>query len=463
LDKTALTKFLKYPVKKMNISQEKVDNLNAIVKININPEDYLPRVDKAIKDNAKKAKIPGFRPGMVPASHIKRMYGKSILVDEINNMLSDTLNKYLEDEQLEVLGQPLPKFEEEKHYNWDFADNFEFNYEVGLAPEFNIDFSANDKLTQYIIKVDEETLASRIKNIRRSYGKMTNPDVSADDDVLYGELTQLSPDGSVFEDGISNTTSVRLDQIQDGDIKASLIGLKKDDEVVLDIQKAFNNDAAKVAGLLKIDEETAEDLKSNFRLTVKNVNRLEESDLNQEFFDKLFGEGVVTTEAEFVAKITGELESMMVQDAERKLQDDIYKYSLNKVHFNLPDDFLKRWLKATNEKLTAEELAGGYSDFAQNLKWTLIENKVIKENNIDIKYEEVFEMAKQSLGQQFSMYSPQGISDEQLSQFTVQYLQKKENASKIFEDVKHLKVFDFIKNAVTLEPKEILYSDFNKL
>ena len=447
----------------MNISQEKVDNLNAIVKININPEDYLPRVDKAIKDNAKKAKIPGFRPGMVPASHIKRMYGKSILVDEINNMLSDTLNKYLEDEQLEVLGQPLPKFEEEKHYNWDFADNFEFNYEVGLAPEFNIDFSANDKLTQYIIKVDEETLASRIKNIRRSYGKMTNPDVSADDDVLYGELTQLSPDGSVFEDGISNTTSVRLDQIQDGDIKASLIGLKKDDEVVLDIQKAFNNDAAKVAGLLKIDEETAEDLKSNFRLTVKNVNRLEESDLNQEFFDKLFGEGVVTTEAEFVAKITGELESMMVQDAERKLQDDIYKYSLIKVHFNLPDDFLKRWLKATNEKLTAEELAGGYSDFAQNLKWTLIENKVIKENNIDIKYEEVFEMAKQSLGQQFSMYSPQGISDEQLSQFTVQYLQKKENASKIFEDVKHLKVFDFIKNAVTLEPKEILYSDFNKL
>ena len=190
---------------------------------------------------------------------------------------------------------------------------------------------------------------------------------------------------------------------------------------------------------------------------------MEESDLNQEFFDKLFGEGVVTTEAEFVAKITGELESMMVQDAERKLQDDIYKYSLNKVHFNLPDDFLKRWLKATNEKLTAEELAGGYSDFAQNLKWTLIENKVIKENNIDIKYEEVFEMAKQSLGQQFSMYSPQGISDEQLSQFTVQYLQKKENASKIFEDVKHLKVFDFIKNAVTLEPKEILYSDFNKL
>ena len=169
---------------------------------------------------------------------------------------------------------------------------------------------------------------ARIKNIRRSYGKMTNPDVSADDDVLYAELTQLSPDGSVFEDGISNTTSVRLDQVKDEKIKKSFIGLKKDDEVTLDIQKAYNNDAAKIAGLLKIDEETATDLKSNFRLTVKNINRLEEGDLNQEFFDKLFGEGVVTDEAGFRAKITEEIETMMNQDADRKLQNDIYNYSI---------------------------------------------------------------------------------------------------------------------------------------
>jgi trigger factor len=447
----------------MNISQEKIDNLNAVVKINIDPADYQPRVDKVMKDHAKKAKIPGFRPGMVPVSHIKRMYGKSILVDEINNLLSDTLNKYIEDEHLEILGQPLPKRDDDKEYNWDFTDNFEFNYELGLTPEFAIDFSSKDKLIQYIIKVDDETLASRIKNIRRSYGKMTNPDVSADDDVLYGELTQLSPDGSVFEGGVSNTASVRLDQIQDEAIKASLIGLKKDDEVKLDIQKAFNNDAAKVAGLLKIDEETAADLKSDFRLTVKNVNRLEESDLNQEFFDKLFGEGTVTTEEEFRAKITDELEAMMVQDAERKLQNDIYQYGLDKVKFELPDDFLKRWLKASNEKLTAEELAGGYKDFAQNLKWTLIENKIVKDNNIDINYEDVFELAKERLGQQFKMYSPQALDDQQLGQYAAQYLQNKENAAKIFEDVKASKVFDYIKSVITLDQKDILFTDFSKL
>ncbi|GGH19696.1 trigger factor [Mucilaginibacter phyllosphaerae] len=447
----------------MNISQEKIDNLNTVVKININPEDYQPKVEKAMKDQAKKAKLPGFRPGMVPVAHIKKMYGKSILVDEINNMLSDTLNKYLDEEKLEVLGQPLPKVDETKEYNWDFADNFEFNYEVGLAPQFDIDFSSKDKLTQYVIKVDDETLESRIKNIRRSYGKMTNPDVSADDDVLYAELAQLSPDGSVFEGGINNITSVRLDQIKNEEIKKSLIGLKKDDEVVFDINAAFDNDAAKVAGLLKIEEDEAADLKSNFKLTVKNVNRLEEGDLNQEFFDKLFGEGVVTDEAGFRAKITEELEMMMTQDAERKLQDEIYTYSIDKVSFDLPDAFLKRWLKATNEKLTDEELEGGYADFAKNLKWTLIENKLMKDNSIDIKYEEVFEFAKGSLEQQFRMYSPQALTEEQLGQYTVQYLQNKENANKIFEQVKALKVFDYIKSVITLDKKEILFSDFNKL
>jgi len=447
----------------MNISKENIDKLNAVVTINMNPEDYQPRVDKAIKDHAKKAKIPGFRPGMVPAAHIKKMYGKSILVDEVNNLLSDTLNNYLNEQKLEVLGQPLPKIDDKKEYNWDFADNFEFNYEVGLAPEFAIDFSSKDKITHYDIKVDDETLAARIKNIRRSYGKMTNPDVSADDDVLYSELTQLSPDGSVFEDGISNTASVRLDQVKDAKIKKSLIGLKKDDVLTLDIQKAFDNDAAKVAGLLGIDEETAADLKSNFRLTVKNVNRLEEGDLNQEFFDKLFGESVVTDEAGFIAKITEEIETMMAQDSERKLQNDIYNYSLDKVKFELPDEFLKRWLKATNEKLTEEELEGGYKDFAQNLKWTLIENKILKDNNIEIKYEEVFEAAKQSLGQQFKMYSPQPISEEQLSQYAVQYLQNKENANKVFDEVKALRSLDYIKSVVTLDKKEIAYNKFKDL
>lgn len=447
----------------MNISKQNTDKLNAVLTVNMAPEDYQPKVDKAIKEQAKKANIPGFRPGMVPPAHIKRMYGKSILVDTINNLLSDTLNNYLTEEKLEVLGQPLPKMDDEKSYNWDFNDTFEFNYEVGLAPEFTVDFSSKDKLTQYVIKADEETIAERIKNIRRAYGKMTNPDVSADDDVLYAELTQLSPDGSVFDYGISNTTSVRLDQIKDEAVKSSLIGLKKDDVVTFDIQKAYGSDAAKIAAILKIEEADAAEVKSNFQLTVKNINRLEESDLNQEFFDKLFGAGTVTDEAGFRAKIVEEIETMMNQDADRRLQNDIYNYAIDKESFELPDEFLKRWLRATNEKLSEEELQGGYQDFARNLKWTLIANKILTGNDIKVEYSEVFEAAKQSLDQQFRMYSPQPLSEEQLSQYAVQYLQEKENANKIFEEVKALKVFDYIKSVITLDKKEISYADFKEL
>jgi len=447
----------------MNITQEKIDNLNSVLTVKINPEDYKERVEKAIKSQAKKAKLPGFRPGMVPAAHIKKMYGKSILVDEINTLLNDSLNNYIGENKLEILGQPLPKLDDDKEFNWDYTDEFEFIYELGLAPEFELDFSSKDKIAHYQIKVDQETLDSRITNLRKSYGKMTNPDVSADDDVLYADLKQIAADGSIFEGGISNTASVRLDQISDSKIKKSLIGLKSDDEVVLDIQKAFDGNAVIIAKVLNISEEDARDLQSKFQLVVKKINRLEEGDLNQEFFDKIFGENIVKTEAEFRDKIREELESMMVQNADQKLQADLFQFGLDKVKLSLPDDFLKRWLKATNEKLSDEELDKDYDDFARNLRWTLIENKIIKNNKIEIKYEEVFAAAKSRLDAQFRMYSPQPLAEDQLGQYTAQFLQNKENANRIFEEVKAQHVFDYLKGVITLDKKDIEYNKFLEL
>ncbi|PWS31205.1 trigger factor [Pedobacter paludis] len=446
----------------MNITQEKTGNLNAVVKIKIAPADYTAKVDKAIKDQAKKAQLPGFRKGMVPAAHIKKMYGKSILVEEVNNLLNDTLSNYIAEQKLEILGQPLPKMDDDRDFKWDNTDEFEFDYELGLAPAFDVEITSKDKFTEYVVKADEETLESRIKNIRRSYGKMSNPEVSAADDVLYSELTQLSPDGSVFEGGITSTATIRLDQIKDKKILKSLIGLKKDDEVVIDLQKALE-DVSIISKALNISEEDAAELKSNFKLVVKNVNRLEESDLNQEFFDKLFGEGTVTDEAGFRAKITEEVESMFKQDADRKLSNDIYEQLLTKYNFELPDEFLRRWLKATNEKLTDEELAEGYDDFAKNLKWTLIENKIIKDNQIEIKYEDVVQAAKAKLDAQFRMYSPSPLPEDQLAQYAVQFLQEKENANRVFEEVKALKTFEQIKSVATLDQKEIAYDKFIEL
>ncbi|WEK18208.1 MAG: trigger factor [Candidatus Pedobacter colombiensis] len=447
----------------MNITQEKINDLNAVVKIKIAPEDYTEKVDKSIKEQAKKATLPGFRKGMVPAAHIKKMYGRSILVEEINNLLSETLNKHLTDNKVEILGQPLPVMDDSKEFKWDYTDEFEFDYELGLAPAIDVAITSKDKFTQYVVKADEETLAARIKNIRRSYGKMTNPEVSAEEDVLYAELAQLSADGSVFEGGITQTGSIRLDQVTDKKILKSLIGLKKDDVVELDVQKAFDKNEVIIAKLLNISEEDAKDLQSKFQVTVKNVNRLEEADLNQEFFDKIFGEGVVTDEAGFTAKITEEIESMFKQDADRKLQNDIYTKLIESVNIELPDEFLRKWLKATNEKLTDEELAEGYDDFAKNLKWTLIENKLIKDNNIEIKYEDVFQTAKQRLDAQFRMYSPSPMPEDQLAQYTATFLKEKDNANRIFDEVKALKVFEYIQSVATLDQKEIAYNKFIEL
>lgn len=447
----------------MNITQEKVNDLNAVVKIKIAPADYTEKVEKSIKEQAKKANLPGFRKGMVPPAHIKKMYGRSILVEEINNLLSESLNKHLTDNKVEILGQPLPVMDDSKEFKWDYTDEFEFDYELGLAPAIDVNITSKNKFTDYKVKADGETLASRIKNIRKSYGKMTNPEVSAEDDVIYAELTQLGTDGSVFEDGINATGSIRLDQVTDKKILKSLIGLKKDDVLELDVPKAFDKNAGIIAKLLNISEEDAAELKSKFRVTVKNVNRLEEADLNQEFFDKLFGEGTVTDEAGFTARITEEIEGMFQQDADRKLQNDIYTALIDSVKIDLPDEFLRKWLKATNEKLTEEELAEGYDDFAKNLKWTLIENKLIKDNNIEIKYEDVFQTAKQRLDAQFRMYSPAPMPEDQLAQYTATFLKEKDNANRIFDEVKAIKVFELIKSVATLEPKEITYNKFIEL
>lgn len=446
----------------MNITQEKINDLNASLTVKISPDDYREKVEKAIKEQAKKMKLPGFRPGMVPPAHVKKMYGKSILVDEINNLLSESVNNYIQQNEIEILGQPLPK-ESDDQFNWDFNDEFVFNYELGLAPEVNVTFSDKDKLTQYVIKVDPETLAARTKNIRRSYGKMTNPEVVADGDVIFGRFEQLNADGSIFEGGIDVTTSLRTDAVKDASALKALIGLKKDDVVEnFDLVKAVDDDK-QIVRILKLDEENPIIPESKFKLTVKNINRLEEADLNQEFFDKVFGEGVVKTEEEFTAKITEELETMMVQDAEKKLASDLYKHGSEKATMDLPDEFLKRWLKVANKDLSDEELDKGYEDFAKNLRWTLVENKIVKDQKLEIKYEDVFEAAKARLDAQFRMYSPQALSEEQLGQYTAQFLKEQENANRIFDEVKSQKVFEYLKSVVTLDKKEIPFNEFEKL
>ncbi len=442
----------------MNISHQKVDDVNAKINVELTPEDYNPTVDKAIKEQAKKAKLPGFRPGMVPTGHIRRTYGKSILFDEINKLVNDKIAEYIGENKLEVLGQPLPvESDADANYNWDFKDTFAFNYEIGLAPAFETPFSKETAFKAYDIKADDATLAERVKNLRRSYGKMTNPEVSEEGDVLYATFKQEK------EEGIEKTTSVRTDIIEDAKVKKSLVGLKKDDTVKIDVKKAFK--VADIARILGITEEEAANLDvTKFELSVKNINRLEESDLDQEFFDKLFPAGEVTKEEEFTAKVKEEVENLFKQNSDQKLRNDIYTYGMDKVDVAFPETFLKKWLKATNPNISDEELEEGFADFLSNLKWTIIENRIVTANSLEVKYDEVIALAKERIYAQIKMYNiNEEPTDEQLNQFAMQLLQDREQANRLFEEAKALKVFDYLKENVSLTPEEITYVDFEKL
>lgn len=449
----------------MNITHQNSDELNAVLTVEIAPEDYNPQVDKAIKDQAKQAKLPGFRPGMVPASHIRRTYGKAILFDEVNRLVSERINSYIEEQKFEILGQPLPKENDGAEYNWDFNDTFKFDYEIGLAPAFETPFTDKTKFTEYVIKADKKTLEERMKNLRRSYGKMSNPEVSEEGDVLYGNLVQVDDAGTPVEGGIDKDASLRTDLVDDKAIRKSLIGLKKDDQVTLDVRKAY--DAATAARILGITEEGVAAMDHPTVLfTVKNVNRLEDAELNEAFYTKVFGEGVVSNEKEFEEQVRKEVESMLTQNATQKLQNDIYLAGMEKVKLELPEDFLKRWLAATNPEIKPEELEEGFADFLKNLKWTLIENQIIRANNLEVKYDEVLDLAKQRITAQFRMYGQGQMpdpSDEELHKYAIQLLQDKEQANRLFEEVKSLKVFDYVRGLVKIDQKEIEYDKFLKL
>ncbi|WP_316930561.1 hypothetical protein [Sphingobacterium sp. IITKGP-BTPF85] len=286
---------------------------------------------------------------------------------------------------------------------------------------------------------------------------MTNPEVSEEGDVLYATLKQDK------EDGIEKTTSVRTDIIEDAKIKKSLVGLKQDDTVKIDIKKAFN--AEDISRILGITPEEVEALDvTKFELTVKNINRLEESDLNQEFFNKLFAEGEVTEEAEFRTKVKEEVENLFKQNSDQRLRNDMYTFGMEKVDVAFPEEFLKRWLKATNPSISEEELNEGFADFLNNLKWTIIENRVVTENGLEVKYDEVINLAKERIYAQIKMYNiNEEPSDEQLSQYAIQMLQDREQGNRLFEEAKALKVFEFLKEQIKINKEEIEYSAFEKL
>lgn len=439
----------------MNVTRENIDALNATVRINIVKPDYEEKVEKKLREYRRTASIKGFRPGHVPFTMIKKMYGTTVLVDEINTIVSESLSEFIKNEKLDILGDPIPKHDE---HSFDPANSeeFTFSFELGLAPEFEVSLSKKQKLTRYLIEPDAKMIADYVDNYARRNGEFVKIKTSEEKDVLKGSV--VSADGSITNDD----ASLSVDLVKDETLKKEFIGKGEGDTVTFDIRTAFPNDY-EIAGILRKQKDEVKDLNGLFTLTVREVTRFMPAENDQALWDKVYGEGTVTSAEEFEAKVTGEIRQYFSRETDYKLRTDARDTLLKKTTFELPEEFLKRWLLRVNEKTTAEDIEKDWDHFRDDLRWQLIKNKVAKENGIKITDEEILAEAKEFTRAQFSQYGLYYATDEQITSFAKDMLKKEDDARRIAEKVLDTRVLDIVIEAMKVEDKQVSAEEFNKL
>ncbi len=447
----------------MNITQEKIDNLNAVVKVKLSPEDYQAKVDSALKEYTKKVNMPGFRPGKVPVGMVRKMYGKSILADELNKILNDTLYKYIKENNIEILGNPLPSTDEEFKIDLEKQTEFEFRYDIGLAPAFALELSKKDKYPFYSVKIDEDLVNKYVTDLARRYGKLINPDTSEEKDWITADLVELDANKEILAGGIYKSSSIFTERLKGTAIKTALTGLKAEDK--LELENSFFSDSDDVAYFAQLLQVPAERLGTvSLRLTVKNINRLAPADMNQELFDKIYGPGEVNSEEEFRARVREELSRMFVNDSDRILRADIKKAMLAKFNLTLPDQFLKRWIMTVNEKpVTPDQVEKEYETYSEQLKWQLVENKILKENQVKVSEEEATDFVSHVIRAEYAKMGKSDVPDDEIKKIAANVLAKEEEGKKIYNQVYERKLLELFKTIFTLEPKELPYDEFTKL
>jgi len=447
----------------MNITRENIDDLNAVLKVKIEKADYEDKVETVLKDYRKKANIKGFRPGMVPIGLVKKMYGRAVQIEEINKVVTENIQKYITDEKLEILGDPLPKTDEQEKIDFDTQEDFTFSFELGLAPVIELKLSKKNKLHQYEIIIDEKMKNDYLENYTRRYGELRKADITEAKDVIKGKIEALDNTGNILTDGLSvEDTSLGIDIIKDEKIKEEFIGKTLNETVDFDLKKAFPNDT-EIAGILHRKKEEVAEIEGNFRFTINEISRFFPAELGKELFDKIYGEGVVETEDEFMKKIENEIAINLKRESDFKLMMDVKALALEKTDFQLPEEFLKRWLIRVNEKTTPEQIEKEFDNFRKDLKWQLIRNKVARDNEIKISEEELLNEAANITRYQFQQYGLFYATDDQINNYAKETLKREEDAKRIAEKILEEKVLAIMKELVKLENNSVTVEEFNKL
>jgi trigger factor len=418
----------------MNITKEHKDELNAIIRIQFVPEDYQPKIDQQLREYSKKVSMPGFRPGKVPAGMVKKMYGKSILVDELNKLTSDSLFGYIRDNQIDILGNPLPAPENDERLDLENPGHINLAFEIGLAPQFDLEISSKKSFEMYVPLIDDEFISKEIENYRDRLGDYSETETTSTvGDLVHGVFTELNEDGSVKEGGISRHTDIHDADLKEGDASA-FVGMKKGDVKNIDVKAVFVNPTV-IAAILAISTEEVANLTSMFSFQVETVRRKEKAEVNQDFFDKLFGPDTIFSEEELKNRIASDSNTRFQKDAETRFFNEVVEDLVKNSSFILPDDFLKRWLSSTNEgKVSAEDIEENYNNYAKGIRWQLIENKLIRENEITVTREQAID----SVANDFLAYmgGAVGAGEEGLAQarsIAERMLQNEKEANKVFD------------------------------
>ncbi len=444
----------------MNVTSTKTGDLNAVLTVNIKAEDYQTKVDKVLKDYRKNAKIPGFRPGMVPTGLIKKQYGKAVLIDEVNHILQHAVTDHIKDNKLDILGNPLPV--EQTDIDWDNQTEFSFDFEIGLSPEITVEISDKVKVPYYKIEADKKMVERYVSDYAKRYGTMSYPETVDADSILKVELTEVDSDGKAVEGGVTSAGTFVIESVEDKKANKALIGLKIGDTAAIDITKAFK-ETFNTAQALNISNEQLEGSNGIFEMKITELSKLEPTELNQELFDKVFGEGVVSSEKEFRAKIKEDAEQMFVGESDRKFLEDIRDVVLNKTKFDLPDEFLKKWMLTSQERpVTAEEIEKEYPQMKDSMKWQLVENKTIKDNKIEVTQDELVDYTKQLVMRQMAQYGQQPPVEE-MDNIAKRVLENQEEGQRIADQLFSEKLLQYYKSTVKLDEKKVSFDEFLKL
>lgn len=447
----------------MNVVRKDIDVNNASLIISIEKADYAEKLNNQLKTLRRKANIPGFRPGHVPMGMINKMYGTSVKLEEINKLLSEELYKYIQENKLNYLGEPLPNENQQKTINFDTQDDFEFVFDIGLAPEFDVVLNKKNRIKFYDITPSDEMIDNQIKSYTSRYGRYEQEETVEERDMVKGKLIELA-DGKAKEDGITVDDAVLTPAyLKDEELQKAFDKAKVGATITLNPKKAFDSDT-EIAAFLKVEKEQIEGLDADFEYTIEGITRYYEAELNQELFDKVYGENTVTSEEEFKEKIKADLQVTLSQDSDYKFGLDAKEYIVSRFKdLTFPDAFLKRWLKESNKEMTDEKIEEDYPKMIEDLTWQLAKNKIAQEQEIDVSKEDVEDFARQVARSQFAQYGMLGIEDAILDNY-VQDMMKDEKAISSFVDRVHEnKVLAYIKEAVKLDSQEVSIEEFNKM